>query len=85
MALFQLILLIPQPIYYISVEIIKISSEFSDLYYPNGWEFVWQLLFICILYIPSIALFYMNRRMVNTCIRRVHPFYDFKTNQLYVK
>eukprot|EP00354_Favella_ehrenbergii_P007362 CAMPEP_0170465848 /NCGR_PEP_ID=MMETSP0123-20130129/10033_1 /TAXON_ID=182087 /ORGANISM="Favella ehrenbergii, Strain Fehren 1" /LENGTH=65 /DNA_ID=CAMNT_0010731837 /DNA_START=500 /DNA_END=697 /DNA_ORIENTATION=- len=28
---------------------------------------------------------YMNVRMVSTCIRRVHPYYDFNKNQLYLK
>ena len=61
------------------------SSDFSDLYYPNGWKFLGQLLLIIILYIPSFAMVFLNLRMTNTCIRRVHPHYDFKNKQLYVK
>ena len=78
-------LLVPQPIYYIVGESMKLSSDFADLYYPNWYEFLGQLVFILILYTPSFAMVFMNLRMVKTCIRRVHPYYDFKKNQLYLK
>ena len=56
----------------------KLASEFSDLYYPHWWQFLGQLVFICLLYAPSFGLVYMNLRMVKTCIKRAHPFYDLK-------
>ena len=84
MALVQVILLAPQPIYYFAGEIIKVSGDYSDLYYPNKWGFVWQLVFICILYAPSFGLYYMSRGMLKTCITRVHPSYDHGTHELYV-
>ena len=40
---------------------------------------------LLVLYVPSIALYFMNRRMLKTCIRRIHPYYDFEAKQLYVK
>ena len=36
-ALLQIVLITPQPIYYWTVESIKLGSEFGDVYYPNGW------------------------------------------------
>ena len=68
----------PQPLYYVTGEFIKLTGDFADLYYPNGWEFLGQLIFILILYTPSFALFVFNLRMIKTCIRRVHPYYDFE-------
>ena len=65
-------------------EIIKIAGDYSDLYYPSKGNFVWQLLFIILLYVPSFALWYMNLRMVKTCIIRVHPNYNFETHELLV-
>ena len=58
------------------------AGDYSDLYYPTWWEFVGQIVFLCLLYTPSFALVYMNRRMVATCIRRAHPNYDFKNKCL---
>ena len=69
LAIVQLVLLIPQPIYYIAGESIKISGPYADLYYPNKWEFVASLALIIVLYAPSFALVFFNRRMVNACIR----------------
>ena len=80
----NMILVVPQPIYYIAGEIIKLSGDYSDLFYPNKGSFVAQLLFIIVLYLPSFFLFYMNRRMVKTCIIRVHPNYNFETHELVV-
>ena len=65
-------------------EIIKIASDYSDLFYPNKGNFVWQLLFICILYLPSFFLYYMSRRMIKTCIMRVHPTYNLETHELHI-
>jgi hypothetical protein len=84
-ALVSLFLLAPQPLYYIVGESIKLSSDYSDLYYPNIWQFIGQMIFIGILYTPSFGLVYFNRRMVRTCIRRKHPDYDFKNMNLPVK
>ena len=81
----QFVLLVPQPLYYVTVEMIKICGEFSDVYYPNKGSFFAQLLLITVLYAPVMILAWQNRSMVNTCIRQVHPFYDFESNQLYVK
>ena len=84
MSFVQMVLIVPQPMYYIVGEIIKLSGDYSDLFYPNKGEFVAQLLFILVLYLPSAALYYMNRRMIKTCILRVHPNYDFETHELYI-
>ena len=81
----QFCLLVPQPLYYVTCEFIKIMSDFSELYYPDKWAFLGQLIFIFVLYTPSFSLYYMNKRMIQTCIRRIHPYYDFTTNQLFVK
>ena len=85
LALVQLVLLIPQPIYYIAGESIKIGGPYADLYYPNKWEFVASLSLIIVLYAPSFALVFFNRRMVNACIRQIYPNYDFNNHCLYVK
>ena len=74
----QFVLLVPQPLYYVTVELIKICGEFSDVYYPNKGSFFAQLLLITVLYAPVMILAWQNRSMVNTCIRQVHPFYDFE-------
>ena len=79
-----MILLVPQPIYYIAGEVIKVSGDYNDLFYPNKWEFVWQLVLICLLYAPSFGLYYMNGRMLRTCIERVHPAYNFETHELCI-
>ena len=84
LALVNMILLVPQPIYYIAGEIIKVSGDYSDLFYPNKGSFVAQVLFIIVLYLPSFFLYYLNRRMVKTCVMRVHPNYNFETHELVV-
>ena len=58
----------------------KLNSEFGDLYYPSYWDFVGQIIFIKVLYLPSFMLYAINYRVLNTCIRRLHPNYDFRTN-----
>ena len=63
----------------------KLGSEFRDLYYPSGWDYVGSLVFIIILYVPTFALYVVNGHMLNTCIRRIHPQYDFETGKLEVK
>jgi len=85
LAFLQLVLIVPQPIYFFIGELIKILGDFSDLFYPNKWAFLGQLIFICVLYAPSFGLYYMNKRMLRTCIRRIHPYYDFQTNKLLLK
>ena len=80
----NMILLVPQPIYYIAGEIIKVSGDYSDLFYQNKGSIVAQVLFIIVLYLPSFFLYYLNRRMVKTCIMRVHPNYNFETHELVV-
>lgn len=82
LAFVSLFLLAPQPLYYIVGESIKLASDYSDFYYPNGWQFFGQMVFIFILYAPSFALVFFNRRMIRTCIRRKHPDYDFTENTL---
>ena len=85
LAFVSLFLLAPQPLYYIVGESIKLASDYSDFYYPNGWQFFGQMVFIFILYAPSFALVFFNRRMIRTCIRRKHPDYDFTENTLSMK
>ena len=81
-ALLQIVLITPQPIYYWTVESIKLGSEFGDVYYPNGWQFLAQLVFILVLYLPSFTLYVANRRLIATCVRRRHPDYDFEKDRL---
>ena len=85
LATLQLAFILPQPIYYIICEFIKICGDYGDFFYPSTGTFIAQLLLIVVLYLPSIALFVFNRRMVRTCIRRSHPYYDFETHQIYQK
>mmetsp|Transcript_17946 Transcript_17946/g.24098 ORF Transcript_17946/g.24098 Transcript_17946/m.24098 type:complete len:90 (+) Transcript_17946:185-454(+) len=39
-AILQLLLLIPQPIYYVVGESMKAASDFGELYYPNWYGFL---------------------------------------------
>ena len=81
----QLILVVPQPLYFITVEFMKLSSEYYMLYYPNQWAIVYQILLILSLYIPTICLYFLVREQIDDCVRQVHPFYDFETNRLFSK
>ena len=83
--LLQLVLIAPQPIYYVTCQCMKYRSEFQDVWYPTFGDFFAEFLLIWALYLPMVALWYMERRMIRTCVRRAHPYYDFATNQLYVK
>ena len=38
-----------------------------------------------VLYVPSFVLVFLNRRMVNACIRQIYPHYDFSNHCLYLK
>ena len=82
MAFYQLILVVPQPAYYIVGEFIKIFGPYQELYYPHKSAIIGQIIFIIILYTPFFLNYHMVRRMIRTCVRLVHPAYDFKTGRI---
>ena len=85
LAILQLVLIVPQPIYYIIVEIMKVSGEYADLYYPSSGALVGQIFFILSLYVTPVILYILVRAQVNDAVSQIHPFYDFATNKLFTK
>ena len=71
--------------YFITCEIIKATGQYSDFYYPKGTGdmFGWILL-ILILYTPFCLQYYFCRKMIQTCIKSMHPTYDFTRSDGYV-
>ena len=82
LAFYQLLLVIPQPIYYVVGELLKIFGPFHDLYYPNKSSIIGQFILITVLYTPSFVNYYMIKRVINTNIRILHPTYNFETGQI---
>ena len=83
-AFYQMILVAPQPLYYMVGELIKIFGEYHDLYYPHKGAIVGQIIFITVLYTPFFLNYYMVRRMIQTNVRLIYPAYDFKTGKVMV-
>ena len=51
--IYGLLFVAPQPLFYITVEFIKLNGLLGrSLYYPNPWAIVWQILLIIVLYVP---------------------------------
>ena len=79
-----MVLVAPQPAYYMICEFIKIFGEYHDLYYPNKGAIIGQLIFIMVLYMPFFANYYMVKRMIQTNVRLIYPTYDFKTGKVMI-
>ena len=82
LAFYQLLLVIPQPIYYFLGELFKIFGPYHDLYYPNKSSIIGQFILIIVLYTPFFVNYYMVKRVINTNIRILHPSYNFETGQI---
>ena len=81
-AFYQLLLVIPQPLYYMVGELIKIFGPYHDLYYPNKSAILGQFVLIMVLYTPFFMNYYMVRRIIETNVRILYPSYDFKTGKI---
>ena len=57
-------LVIPQPIYYMVGECIKIFGPFADLYYPYKTSILSQFIFIIAIYVPFFVNYYMTKRVI---------------------
>ena len=67
-----------QPVYFLFGEIYKAFGPYHQFFYPSRGTFVGWSLLILVLYLPFLFQFYLSLRMVKTCIRTIHPRYDFK-------
>ena len=54
--------MVPQPLYYMTVEFMKLGGRYASLFYPNPATIIgWELLII-VLYTPFfVQLFYFRR------------------------
>jgi hypothetical protein len=53
-----------QPLFYIFQTIVQFAGPYGrTLYYPSAWTWVWQVVFILLLYAPCFCLYYSVRRM----------------------
>jgi hypothetical protein len=46
------VFVLPQPIYYITVEFMKLGGKYKSLYYPQPWSILGWIILICVLYTP---------------------------------
>jgi len=80
----QLCFVVPQPIYYMVGELIKIFGQFGDFYYPFALDLVVWFLIIIALYLPFFFQYYMVTRMIKTCVKLSHPDYDFESDEGFI-
>ena len=46
------VLLVPQPLYYITCEFMKVCGSWQTVYYPVPWSIIYWILLIFILWSP---------------------------------
>lgn len=56
------ILVVPQPLYYMTVEFMKLGGKYQSLYYPQPWAILGWLILIIVLYVPFFAQLVLFRR-----------------------
>lgn len=67
-----------QPLYFLIGETYKVFGPYSKFFYPSSATFIGWVILIALLYLPFVFQFYLSLLMVKTCIRTIHPRYDFK-------
>lgn len=67
-----------QPLYFIIGETYKLFCPYHKFFYPSTGAYIGWVILIVLLYLPFLFQFYLNLLMVKTCIRTIHPRYDFK-------
>ena len=62
---------VPQPLYYMTVEFMKLGGRYASLFYPNPATIVgWELL-IVVLYAPFFAQLFFYRRQLDETASKI--------------
>jgi hypothetical protein len=63
--------------YFLIGEFYKVFGPYSSFYYPNGGMVVVWILVILALYAPFVVQYLFLRKVFVSCIKSIHPMYDF--------
>ena len=69
----QIVLIAPQPLYYIVCEFMKVCGQWQTVYYPKPGAIVGWILLILVLWAPQFVLYYMIKRYVDICDKLLNP------------
>ena len=60
--------------YYIAIEFTKLTGDYSDLYYPNGWAIIGWILLVVVLYAPFFTQLVLFRKQLDVSAQKYTGF-----------